>query len=428
MAVDLTIDELGARGDGVARTAGRTIYVEGALPGEAVSAEVTGDRGRLLAIARPSPERTEPICSYFDCCGGCAAQHMAVPLYTHWKTAAIATALARAGIGTPLAPLVDAAGSGRRRVILHARTHGGRASVGFMAPRSHDLIAIDQCPVLTPALARAPGVARQLAQLLARFDKPLDLQLTATLTGLDVDIRGLGRKAPGEQLDAARLALVEAAERLDLARLALHGDILVERRPPLLAMGRATVVPPPGGFLQATEAGEQILADLVLAGLGEARGAGKGRNRPLRVADCFCGCGPFTLRLAEQAEVHAVEIDAAALAALDRARRGAPGLKPIRLEQRDLFRRPLLPPEIDRFDALVFDPPRAGAEALVRQMAASRLPLAVAVSCDAASFARDAAILAAAGFVARCIVPVDQFRYSAHTEIVGVFVREKAKR
>lgn len=423
MAEQLTIDHLGARGDGVALTPDGPVYVDRALPGEVVDVEISGNRGRLLSVAQASPQRRTQDCAWqTDAapaqCGGCVARHMAPDLYADWKTGAVRAALQRAGVADALRPMVDARGLGRRRVTLHGRVSPGKPAAGFMAPRSHDLIAIDRCLELEPGLDRAPAVATALTRLLASFGKPLDIQLTATQAGLDVDIRGLGQKNLGKQADATRLRLVEMAEKLDLARLSLHGDVLVERRPPLIAMGKAQVVPAPGGFLQATAAGEQVLADLMLAAIGKVK----------RVADCFSGCGPFALRLAGQAEVHAIELEAPALAALDRAFRAAQGLKRITTEKRDLFRRPLFPQEIDRFDALVLDPPRAGAEALAQQIAAAQIGKVAYVSCDPATFARDAAILTGGGFMLASVTPVDQFRYSAHTEVIGVFERPRASK
>ncbi|HRK25144.1 MAG TPA: RNA methyltransferase, partial [Beijerinckiaceae bacterium] len=228
--------------------------------------------------------------------------------------------------------------------------------------------------------------------------------------GLDVDIRGHG---PVDA--AARLALVDCAERFDLARLAIHGETLVERRPPLLGMGRAQVNAPPGGFLQATQAGEEILAELVRGHTGRAR----------KVVDLFCGVGPFALRLAETASVVAYDSDRAAIAALLKAARGTPGLKPVTAEARDLFRRPLLAPELNGHDVAVLDPPRAGAEAQARLLGLSRVPKIVYVSCDTASFLRDARLLAGLGLTLDRVTPVDQFAFTPHLELVGVFSRSR---
>ncbi len=409
----LTIAHLGQRGDGIAETAAGQVFVPYALPGETVRAVRDGERGQIVEIIAPSDSRIAAICPLFTRCGGCAAQHMAPSLYAEWKRRQVVTALERARVAAPVADILDAHGAGRRRVTFHARREGAgmqdsRMTVGFMVARTHDLIAVEACPVLSPGLARAPAVAQLLANRLGQSNKPLDIQVTASDAGLDVDIRGHGPAG-----DKLRLSLTEAAGRADLARLSLHGEIVVERRPPLQRMGKATVVPPAGGFLQATQAGEQAIADLVLAALPRGK----------RVADLFSGCGPFTFRLAGRMAVHAVESDKAAILALTRAAATTQGLKPVTGEVRDLFRRPLLEHELAGFDAIVLDPPRAGAEAQAKRLATSKIGTVVYVSCDAGSFARDAAILAAGGYALESVTPVDQFRYSAHIELVGVFRR-----
>jgi 23S rRNA (uracil1939-C5)-methyltransferase len=414
VAERLVIDRLGARGDGVAETERGAVYVLYALPGERVVAERDGVRGRLVEIEAPSPERVEAYCPYFGVCGGCAAQHIGRGVYAGWKHGIVASALAQAQIRTALDPLVEGHGAGRRRLTLHARFRDGETHVGYMAARSHDLVDIAQCPIAEPALrTAAPEAARAIARVLASARKPLDIQITATEAGLDVDVRGHGPLQPRE-----RERLTDAAAALDLARLSLHGDTIVERRPPAIGMGRARVVPPPGAFLQATRAGEEALAALVRETCAGAR----------RIADLFAGCGPFSLRLAESAEVHAVETDAGSLAALDRGWRGASGLRRVTTEARDLFRRPLLAPELTRFDAVVIDPPRAGAEAQARQLARSTVPVVASVSCDAGTFARDAAILIQGGYALERVTPVDQFKESPHVEIVGVFRRAPARK
>jgi 23S rRNA (uracil1939-C5)-methyltransferase len=413
VAERVAIDRLGGRGDGVADTEAGPLFVPFALPGETALIERQGRFAKLVGIEAPSPERAAPFCPYFGACGGCAAQHMAAPVYESWKRGLVATALRQAGVPAEVGPLLHAGGEGRRRLTLHARFRDGPALVGYMAARSHDLVDIGHCPIAEPSLREAaPRAARVLAGALGRARKPLDIQLTATEAGLDVDLRGHGPASASE-----RLALAEAASRLDLARLTLHGDLVVERRPPWIAMGRARVAPPPGAFLQATRLGEERLSELVAEACADAK----------RVADLFAGCGPFALRLAAGREVHAADSDAASLRALDRAARAAT-LRPVTTEPRDLFRRPLLPPELDRYDAVVLDPPRAGAEAQARQIAAASVPLAVSVSCDPGSFARDAALLLAGGFRLEQVTPVDQFQYGAHVEIVGVFRRDRRRR
>jgi 23S rRNA (uracil1939-C5)-methyltransferase len=411
MLRQLTIDRLGHRGDGIAETPEGRVFVPYALPGESVEAEVDGDRGRLVAVTAASPERVEPPCPLFGTCGGCALQHLAPSPYAAWKRGLVVDALRQAGIEVPVAQLVDATAGGRRRVTFHARRIDGRPAIGFMAARSHELVSVERCLVLAPALAGAPAAALNIAGAMG-LAKPLDIQLTATLGGLDVDLRGHGPAS-----DALRNRLVVLAGTLDLARLSLHGEVVVERRPPLVRMGRGDVALPPGGFLQATAAGQDALVEIVDRALEGAK----------VVADLFSGCGTFALPLAARATVHAVESDAAALAALDKAARHGAGLRPVSTERRDLFRRPLAGPELDRFDAVVFDPPRAGAEAQARQLAASDVPLVVGVSCDPASFARDARLLIDGGFALDAVTPVDQFAWSAHVELVGVFRRDRRR-
>jgi 23S rRNA (uracil1939-C5)-methyltransferase len=405
----LHIGRLGAKADGIADTESGAVFVAGALPGEDVLVSREGSRAHLESIETPSADRETPFCPYFGRCGGCATQHMSHGLYQRWKRNTVAVVLRQAGIDAPLRDLVDAHGDGRRRITLHARFAYG-VQVGYMAARSHAVVEISHCPIAEEALrTRAPEVARALATPLASSRKPLDIQITATGGGLDVDLRGHG---PLD--DRVGVRLCDLAGSLDLARLSLHGELLLERRYPSIVMGRAQVVPPPGSFLQATRRGEEVLSQLVVAGCRDARS----------VADLFSGCGPFALRLAEHAEIHAVEVDRASIAALDRAARSTAGLRRVTTEARDLFRRPLLAPELDRFDVVVLDPPRAGAEAQARQIAGSKVSRVVSVSCDAGTFARDAALLIAAGFNLEEVIPVDQFKYSPHIEILGVFQRE----
>jgi len=407
----LQIERLGARGEGVAIGPDGAVFVPYALPGEAILAEVDGARGKLVEVRTPSPDRIQPFCRYFARCGGCAVQTLAFAPYAQWKKGLLTEALRLAGLPASVEGLVDAHGEGRRRATFHARTDGaGGAVCGFMEARSHAIVEIDECPVLAPALREAPAVARALAKTLAASGKPLDILVTATESGLDVDLKGHGALNDDEKQRLVRFAL-----RHDLARLTNHGAIVAQQRPPLVAMGKAMEAIPPGAFLQATVAGEAVLAAEVSSTLQGAS----------RIADLFAGVGTFSLRLAELASVHAVDSDAAALAALARAAGGA-GLRPVGIETRDLFRRPLSAAELARFDGLVFDPPRAGAELQARAIAKSSIPLVVAVSCNAQTFARDAATLCAGGYALERVLPFDQFRHSPHIEIVAAF-RKSAK-
>ncbi|WP_395666954.1 class I SAM-dependent RNA methyltransferase, partial [Methylocella sp.] len=292
----LAVERLDARGEGLARHDGAVVAVPYALPGDVVIVERDGPRATLVEIETPGPDRVAAFCPHYGVCGGCAVQALAPAAYARWKESLLAEALRRAGLETRPEPLLDAHGEGRRRAVFHARMEGGRARAGFMAARSHDIVEIETCPVLEPRLAGAPLLARALATRLAGAGKPLDILVTATETGLDVDLRGHGPLGA----DATR-ALVGFALRQDLARLSNHGAAVATARAPVVEIGQARLALPPGAFLQATRAGEEALAAQAVAALRGAR----------KVVDLFSGVGAFALRLAEFANVRAVDVDGA---------------------------------------------------------------------------------------------------------------------
>lgn len=408
----LTIDHVGQQGDGIALDGARNIYVPYTLGGETVevtaASERSADRRDLVEVITPSPERIAPFCEYFGVCGGCAIQHWQTDAYRNWKRQLVVDTLKQAGIASEVGALVDAHGTGRRRATFHARQGSGALRVGFAAAGRHEIVPITHCPILDPAMDGAIGAANAVAELLKAVGKPLDIQISATENGLDIDIRGSG------PLDTATLSKLSGlAKQHRLARLTRHGELVLLQAPPTIRVGRATVTLPPASFMQPTQAGEETLATLVTERCKGAK----------RIADLFCGFGPFSLRLAEKFRVSAFDSDAKAVAALNDAVRITQGLKPLAGEARDLFRRPLMPQELRDFDAVVFDPPRQGAEAQSRQLAASRLTRVVAVSCNPATFARDAKILLGGGFKLGEVIPVDQFRHTPHVEVVAKFAR-----
>jgi 23S rRNA (uracil1939-C5)-methyltransferase len=393
----VTITALGHKGEGIAELDGRKIFVPLALPGETVELAVEGERGTFQSLLTPSPDRAVPFCPHFGACGGCQLQHLSRPAYEAFKTGLVETSLRFAGLDTNVSRFIDAGGEGRRRATLHARREGA----GYMRLKSHDVHDLDRCPIMVPALARAPDIARAVLEAVGESD----VAFTATLTGLDVAVR-----TPKAQARAVRLQPLVA--RFGLARLALNGEIVLQAQPPRIAMGRAEVELPVASFLQATQAAEAMLADYVIAAVGKAK----------VVADLFCGLGPFALRLAETRPVFAFDSDKPAIAALDKARRHARGLRELTARPRDLFRDPLTQFELP-YDAVVLDPPRAGAQAQVAELAKSKVATVVMVACDVRTFARDAATLVAAGFVMSDLVALDQFVWSAHVEIAATFRR-----
>lgn len=412
MTERLIIDHVGHFGDGVAVSGGETVYVPYALGGESVDVLPSPghpDRRALAHVVTPSPQRIAPLCPHFGTCGGCAIQHWESDAYRNWKRQLVVETLNHAGIECEVGELIDAHGTGRRRMTLHARqSQQGILRVGFAAAGRHEIIAIDHCPILDPAMHGAIEAANEIAELLRPVSKPLDIQITAADNGLDLDVRGSG------PLGTALLsALSKLAEKRNLARLTRHGELVIMRKPPVVRVGRAQVTLPPCSFMQPTALGEETLAELAFA---RAKGA-------KHIADLFCGFGPFAFRLAEKFKVSAFDSDAGAVAALQNAVKLTQGLKPIKAEARDLFRRPLMPQELRDYDAVVFDPPRQGAQAQCQQLAASKIALAVAVSCNPATFARDARILIDGGFKIDSVTPVDQFRHTPHVELVARFRR-----
>jgi 23S rRNA (uracil1939-C5)-methyltransferase len=398
MTLTATILSLGHKGEGVAEIDGRKVFVPLALPGETVVIETDGERGTLLEVLTPAPERITPFCPHFGSCGGCQLQHLERSAYEAFKIGIVETQLRFAGLDNKVERFIDAAGQGRRRATLHARREGS----GYMRLRSHEVYPIDACPILVPALSRAPRIAAAVMAALGEAD----VAFTATLSGLDVGVRTEKKQARGKRIEPL-------VNQFGLARLALNGELVLQAQVPAVPMGRANVELPIGSFLQATEAAELALADYVLTGVGKAK----------KVADLFCGVGPFALRLAETRPVYAADSDKAGIAALDKARRYAKGLREVTAKPRDLFRDPLTQFELNYFDAVVLDPPRAGAEAQVRELGKSKVKCVVMVSCDARSFARDAALLIGAGFAMSNLVAVDQFTQSTHIEIAATFRR-----
>jgi 23S rRNA (uracil1939-C5)-methyltransferase len=415
MVERIVIARLGSRGEGIADTPAGPRYVPYTLPGETVEVEPWPghpDRSRLGKVEIASGERIAPICPHFAVCGGCALQHLATEPYRAWKRALVVDVLAQAGLDASVDALVDGHGEGRRRAVFHARrgTHEV-LEVGFAALKAHQLVAIDRCPILAPGLDGAIEAAWAIAEVLSGTRKPLDIQVTATDNGLDVDVRGSGPLTA-----AATGELARVAERHRLVRVTRHGEIVAQRAAPTARIGRAQIVLPPGAFLQATAAGEAALATLVETHCQDAK----------TIADLFCGIGPFALRLAERARISAADSDVAVIAALAAAARATQGLKPIETQARDLFRRPFVPAELKGFDAVVFDPPRQGAEAQARMLAESKVPVIVAVSCNPATFARDVRMLVGGGYRLKRVTPIDQFLYSPHVELVALLERAGA--
>lgn len=413
--VELTIETLGGQGDGIARRDGETVFVPFTVPGDRVRARLGARRqggveARAVEWLKRGPGHAEPVCRHFARCGGCALQHLDPETYRAAKLTGLHAALARVGIDPAIVEPLRTVALGRRRAGLglrRSRDARAPAIVGFRERSSHSVVDLRDCAVLEPALWALIAPLRGLAAAVLPPGGAAEANLTRTDSGVDMLI---------EASDAPSLAALEAmagfAGEYDLARLIWRvrgvDTPVVERRPVRMAFSGTTVPFPPGGFLQASAEAEALLVAEIAAALGAARPA----------LDLYAGLGTFTFALAKGGPVHAVDGDAAAVAALTAA--GAPG---VTAERRNLDRDPLPPETLSRYAAAVFDPPRAGALRQAAALAASTIPTIAAVSCSPSTFARDAARLIAGGYRLDRITPVDQFVWTPHLELVGVFLR-----
>lgn len=403
---EYTIRRLGHLGDGVADG---PVFVAGALPGEVVTGTAEGERLRDIRIVNPSSDRVSPPCRHFKSCGGCQMQHMADVALADWKTDIVRTALQAQGLDTEFLPIHTSPPNTRRRATFAARRTKKGAMAGFYGRQSDAIIEIPDCHLLHPRLMAALPLAEALAVAGASRKTPLRVAATLTEPGLDIAV------TEGKPLDGPlRMALAELCQTHDLARLSWDGETIATRLPPEQRFDGIPVTPPAGAFLQATKDGEEALRTDVL---DIVKGA-------TSVIDLFAGCGTFALPVARKAAVHAVEGDRAMTSALDTAWRHAQGLKKVTSETRDLFRQPLQADELSGFGAAIIDPPRAGAEAQIAQIAQSDIPVVAHVSCNPVTFARDAATLVRHGYKLTHLRVIDQFRWSVHVELVAEFRRD----
>lgn len=404
----LIIDRLGHLGDGIALGPNGPIFVSQMMPGEEVEGDLAGDRLTDTRIVTPSAQRVRPPCSHAKTCGGCLLQHADDGFVAKWKEDIVRSALAGQDLRAEFLPVITSPPRSRRRATLSARRTKSGVMLGFHARGSNILVAVPQCQLLHPDLVAGFPAMEALVKLGGSRSGEIDLTVTRSLGGLDVSVTGGKSVEPGLAMELARIV-----ESFGLARLTWNGEGVALRTMPMQRFGKALVAPPPGAFLQATVEGETALMSAVVLAIGPAR----------RIADLFAGVGTFSLPLAEQAEIHAVEADATMIAALEKGWRQADGLRRLTTEVRDLFRRPMEPDELKGFDAVVIDPPRAGAEAQIATLAKSAVPMVVSISCNPVTFARDASMLVRAGYKMSAVQIVDQFRWSSHVELVAGFRR-----
>jgi 23S rRNA (uracil1939-C5)-methyltransferase len=413
--VDIDVTGVGGQGDGLSRSSdGGPLFVPLTLGGERARVRLDGQRAELVELLSASPERVVPPCPHFGVCGGCAVQHWDAAPYLAWKGEQVRLALSHEHIETTIKRTFASPPGTRRRLALHARKGGkGVVRLGFKERRSWSLVDIETCVIADPRLVAALPALRKLAAPFLEHPKSAPtLHVTWTGTGLDVDVTGVEARSGGLSADA-RMRAAEAASAGDMARVTLAGEILYGIRQPVVKLGGALVSLPPGAFLQAVPLAEAAMAHVAVDAVAGAH----------QIADLYCGVGTFTFRLAQIAPVLAADSSAPAIAALRAAIATAPGLKPIIAEARDLARRPMLAADLAKTDAVVFDPPRAGALEQTREIALSKASKVVGISCNPQTFARDARVLIDAGFTLEFVQPIDQFLWSPHVELVGVFTR-----
>ncbi len=398
-----TIERLGQKGDGIAKG---PVFVPRMLPGEVVTGQLNGDRLDDAKIVTPSDHRVKAPCPHYNRCGGCTLQHAHDDFVADWKQSVVVKALAAHGIEAAFRPIVTCDPMTRRRATFSGRRLKKGALVGFHTRASDTVVSIPNCHLLHPGLRAALPILEELTVLVGARKGEVSFAVTLGVEGLDVGITG---SKPVDAVLIEALALV--AQQHDLARVTVDGEPVVTRRPAAVTFDGIRVVPPSGAFLQATPEGEHALRAAVTEAVGNAK----------HIVDLFAGCGTFTLPLAKQAQLHAVEGEKPLTDALHLGWRQGSGLKSVTVETRDLFRRPLLPDELKRFKAIVIDPPRAGAEAQVAEIAKAQTDQIAFVSCNPTTFARDAKTLLDAGYRLNWVQVVDQFRWSAHIELAASF-------
>ena len=396
-----TIERLGLQGDGIADG---PLYAARTLPGEVVEGDLSGDRLENVKIVKPSSDRVAAPCKHYKGCGGCALQHASDAFVAHWKQDIVRSALAAHGVDAPIRHMHTSAPQSRRRATFTGRRTKSGASVGFHAPASALIREVPECRLVRPTLLDAVPALTEIVAKTGSRKGEMRLTVTDTINGIDLAITG------GKPMDREINAILTG---FDFARISWDGEPVITKRKPQISLGTSQVTPPPGAFLQATEEGQWSLLASVEEAIGDSG----------PIVDLFAGCGTFALPLAKVAAVHAVEGEQEMLAALDESWRHSLGLRDITTETRDLFRRPLLPDELDRFDAAVIDPPRAGAEAQIVEICASKISRIASVSCNPVTFARDAALLTKSGYKLVWLDIVDQFRWSTHVELVALFER-----
>lgn len=402
------VETLGSNGDGCIETIQGRVFAPFTLPGEKISGQIENGRIAEPKILAPSPERIKAPCRHFRQCGGCNLQHASDPFVADWKQNHVRKALETVEIETDFRPLIDVAIKSRRRASFTARRGKSGVAIGFLAHRSDQLVPLEQCEILEPKLFDLLPVLKEVLRFGLSRKGTAKCQVNACDNGMDVDVTGVKDIHPSEMSKIAALC-----EPSSVTRLSWNGEVMFQKARPVLRFGQGQVHPPVGAFLQASTEAEAAIWSSVQDVLGQAR----------VITELFCGCGTFTFRAAEGAKIRAYEGDRGLVQALQEGANQARGLQRIEASCRDLFRNPLLAAELAHSEAILIDPPRAGALAQCTEIANSNVAKIAFVSCDATTFARDARILTMGGYHLDWVQVIDQFRWTPHVEIVGQFTR-----
>ncbi len=407
----LKIDRIGHEGDGIAFNNEDIFYIPYVLAGEEIEAQIDGNRGQIVEIISKSDERIDAICPKFKTCGGCSLQHWQSKNILEWKSNTISSALNRVGINCEKVETIEAFASGRRRAKFNAKRVKGELSFGFMAARSHEIIDIDKCPILSPNLANNILKIRELIRSLTQANEELEVLVTDCDNGIDVDITGL---KPLSKYNRGELeTLAKACENAKIARLTLNGEDAYFQTHPFVKIGNAIIELPAGAFLQATKTCENLIAQTML----------KWAKGSKRAIDLFAGIGTFSVQIKDLCETNAYEIHQPSILALNKAAKSMAGGRTLKGFSRDLFRVPVSPLEMKNIDLVILDPARAGAEAQVKQLIRTKIPKIIYISCEPNSFARDAKILIDGGYKLKEVKGFDQFQFSTHVEMMGLFTK-----
>ena len=433
-SASLKLHDLGAKGDAIAIHETQTVHIPFGAPGDQALVRVIGERGRIEDLIEPSANRVEPVCRHFGDCGGCALQHISPEFTREWKLKQIRDALSREGIscldgigvdfeseegvGYAFIPSPDISRNSRRRASFSVSRENGDYKIGFKARGTHRIVPLQECHILHPDLFKLYHNLSDFVDCIPDHIETFLIQINMCDGVFDLNLIG---DLEAHDVSAENFEAIASKMRENpIARFSINGDILISLIDPVVNFDGIEVAVPPGAFLQASVAGQKALLEGVTDILGNAN-----LGKTAKIADLFCGCGAFALPLSRHYRVYGADNHEEAIANLNKAYRrfSSQMLRVLDAQARDLFRQPLFPDELNDFDAIIFDPPRAGAPAQAKQMANSNVPLIIGVSCNPKTFATDARLLAKGGYTLTQVQLVDQFAYSPHIELIGKFER-----